>query len=99
MVTKKQGKRMIEEIVQAFSFVEENPNLIKDRHLSEQDITTKFVLPMLASLNWDIFRIDEKGPEVHEKAYREKSDVGKGLPDIILRSTNKTGCTTSLAAC
>ncbi len=58
--------------------------------LSEQDITTKFVLPLLKALNWNSFKITETGPEIHEKAFREKSDVGKGLPDIILRSENGT---------
>ena len=91
MVTKQQGKRMIEEIVQRYRFVEKNPKLISERRISEQDITTKFVLPMLATLNWNIFSIDEKGPEVHEKAFREKSDVSRGLPDIILERKNGPG--------
>lgn len=81
---------MIEEIVERYRFVERTPDLISERHLSEQDITTKFVLPMLEALNWDIYAISVKGPEVHEKAFRQKSDVSKGLPDIILKSKNGT---------
>ena len=88
MVTKQKGRRMIEEIVERYRFVENNPELINKRLLSEQDITTKFVLPMLAALNWNVCKIGEKGPEVHEKAFREKIDVNKGLPDIILKSKN-----------
>ena len=88
MVSKNRGKFMIKKVVERYSFVEENPQLIKNRLLSEQDVTTKFVLPMLEALNWNRFEITEKGPEIHEKAFREKSDVGKGLPDVILRSEN-----------
>lgn len=90
MVSKKQGKLMMKKVVEHYSFVEKNPYLIKDRLLSEQDITTKFVLPMLEALNWNPLRITAKGPEIHEKAFREKSDVGKGLPDIVLKSENGT---------
>jgi hypothetical protein len=79
---------MIADVVKRYRFVTRNPNLINERHLSEQDITTKFVLPMLAALNWNVNEISEKGAEVHEKAFREKSDVSKGLPDIILTSMN-----------
>ena len=53
MVTKDQGKRMIVDVVKRYRFVAENPNLISERYLSEQDIT-KFVLPMLAALNWNV---------------------------------------------
>lgn len=90
MVTKEQGKSMIKKVAERYSFVEENPQLIKRRLLSEQDITTKFVLPMLETLNWNVYKLTKKDPEVHEKAYREKSDVGKGLPDITLKSENGT---------
>lgn len=79
---------MMKKVVERYSFVERNPTLIKERLLSEQDITTKFVLPMLEALNWNVYRVTSEGPEIHEKAYREKSDVGKGLPDIKLRSEN-----------
>ena len=89
MVTKDQGKRMIAGVAKRYRFVTKNPNLISKRHLSEQDITTKFVLPMLEALNWNVYEIGEKGPEVHEKAFREKSDVSKGLPDIILTSMKR----------
>lgn len=90
MVTKQRGKRMIKDVLERYQTVIENRDLISKRHLSEQDITTKFVLPMLETLNWNIYAINKKGPEVHEKAFREKSDVSKGLPDIILRSRNGT---------
>ncbi|MGO8991138.1 MAG: hypothetical protein ACLQGU_17460 [bacterium] len=86
MVSKGQGKSMIKEIVERYRIVEKYPGLIKG--LSEQDITTKFVLPMFDALNWDYRKITKDGPEVHEKAYREKSRVGKGLPDVQLKSAN-----------
>lgn len=88
MIVELQGRKMMEEIVQRYSFLNENQFLIRDKHISEQDITTKFVLPMLSALNWDINKIQKEGSEVHEKAYREKSNVGKGLPDITLNSEN-----------
>lgn len=90
MVTKEQGKRMMQDVVERYRFIAKNPDLIKEGHLSEQDFTTKFVLPMLEALNWNIYAISRKGPEVHEKAFREKSDVKKGLPDIVLKSRNGT---------
>jgi len=91
MVTKEQGKRMIEEIVGRYRLVEDNWDLVKKRVLSEQDISTKFVLPMLCALNWDPLKImpegpeDQKGPEIHEKGFRERGVEG-GLPDFSLRS-------------
>ena len=90
MVSKNQGRSIIKELVERYSFVDDNRQLIRDRLLSEQDITIKFVLPMLEALNWNPFEITDKGPEIHEKAFREKSDVGKGLPDITLKSENGT---------
>jgi hypothetical protein len=90
MVTKKQGKRMMRDVLERYQFIRKNPDFIKEKHLSEQDFTTKFVLPMLEALNWNIYKISQKGPEVHEKAFREKSDVKKGLPDIVLKSKNGT---------
>lgn len=91
MVSKEQGKSIMREVVDRYRSAERNPQLINERKLSEQDITTKFVLPFLEALNWDRYKISDDGePEVHEKAFREKSDVGKGLPDIRLRSENGT---------
>ncbi|PVX25310.1 MAG: hypothetical protein CW716_08250 [Candidatus Bathyarchaeum sp.] len=90
MVGKTQGKQMIRTVVNRYKFVNRNPFLIQNRYLSEQDITTKFVLPLFEALNWNVYEITENGPEVHEKAFREKSDVGKGLPDITLKSKNGT---------
>jgi hypothetical protein len=90
MIDKEQGKSIMIEVVERYSSVERNPKLIKERVLSEQDITTKFVLPMLRALNWDAYKITTEGPEVHEKAFREKSDVGKGLPDVTLKNENGT---------
>jgi hypothetical protein len=73
MVTERQGKSIMKEIVARYRRdVQKNPHILKDGLLSEQDITTKFVLPMLSALNWDVCKIDEKGyPEVHEKAFKE----------------------------
>jgi hypothetical protein len=91
MLDKSEGKALMTKVVERFKCdVERNPQLIKRRLLSEQDITTKFVLPMLEALDWKKYEIGSEGPEVHEKAYREKSNVGKGLPDIILKSENGT---------
>jgi len=93
MVTKEQGKRMIEEIVDRYSFVEDNEHLVKRRVLSEQDIATKFVLPMLHALNWNPLKITREGPEIHEKGFRERDIEASpqekakkgGLPDFSLK--------------
>jgi len=86
MISKGQGKSMMKKVVGRYGDVEDH---IKS--LSEGDITTKFVLPMLEALNWDIYKVTKKhGPEVHERAFREKSNVDKGLPDIRLESQNGT---------
>ena len=92
MITKRLGKRMMEEVVERYSQYMRlmKSQVLGEGCLSEQDITTKFVLPFLASLNWSIYEVGMKGPEVHEKAFREKSNVGKGLPDIVLKSNNGT---------
>jgi len=87
---------MIKEIVERYRFVEENPKLITKRLLSEQDITTKFALPMLVALNWNAMRITENGAEIHEKGFRERDLEGSaqekakigGLPDFSLRRKN-----------
>jgi hypothetical protein len=84
---KDEGKRRIEQVVTRFMDVLKKNAL---ERLSEQDVTTKFVLPMLQAFGWNVYKVTEKGPEIHEKAYREKSDVGKGLPDIMLKSENGT---------
>lgn len=84
---KSEAKKKLTGVVERFSSIARKT--IKEK-LSEQDITTKFVLPMFEALNWNIYRINEQCSEVHEKAYREKSAVGKGLPDITLRSKNGT---------
>ncbi|MDH5266454.1 MAG: hypothetical protein OEW62_02110 [Candidatus Bathyarchaeota archaeon] len=84
---KSEAKKKLTEVVKRFSGI--TRKAIKEK-LSEQDITTKFVLPMLETLNWNIYKITEQCSEVHEKAYREKPAVGKGLPDITLRSKNGT---------
>lgn len=80
-------------IVKRYGFVEKNDYLAKKRLLSEQDITTKFVLPMLQALNWDPFKITRQGPEIHEKGFRERDIEASpqekakrgGLPDFSLR--------------
>jgi hypothetical protein len=83
---------MISRVVDRFRFVEEHPYLIKQRLLTEQDISTKFVLPMLHALNWDPLKITEDGPEIHEKGFRERKSRAtaqekskKGVPDFMLR--------------
>lgn len=93
MVTKKQGKQMIEEIVGRYDSVEKDEHLIKERILSEQDIATKFVLPLLQALNWDPFKVTQEGSEIHEKGFRERDIEASpqekarrgGLPDFSLR--------------
>jgi hypothetical protein len=93
LVSKEQGKSMMKTIVERYGFVEKNDYFTKKRLLSEQDITTKFVLPMLRALNWDPFKITREGPEIHEKGFRER-DIETtpqekarrgGLPDFSLR--------------
>jgi hypothetical protein len=86
MVNLEEGKKKMEEVVKRFSDLQ-NSFPLKEKSLSEQDITTKFVLQMFSALNWNLYRIDpELGPEVHEKAFKEKEDVSKGLPDVCLSS-------------
>lgn len=94
MVSKRQGKKMMEKIVERYTFLEKNRQLLKGRLLSEQDISTKFVLPMLEALNWDPLKITIDGPEMHEKGFRERNiegdvweKVSHGLPDFSLRGT------------
>jgi hypothetical protein len=92
LVSKEQGKSVMKEIVERYSFVEKNPDLIKKRLLSEQDMTTKFVLPMLQALYWDPLKIMRDGPEIHEKGFRERDIEASaqekarrgGLPDFSL---------------
>jgi hypothetical protein len=45
---------------------------------------------MLEALGWNIYKINNKKPEIHEKAFGKKLDVGKGLPDIKLKNENGT---------
>jgi hypothetical protein len=81
---------MIEDIIKRYEKAENN-GLLKKRALSEQDITTKFVSPMLQALNWNPFDVEEM-PEIHEKGFRERDletgvqkRVKEGLPDFSLR--------------
>jgi hypothetical protein len=87
---KQRGFRIMEETLKRYEMAEIN-GLMKDRTLSEQDITTKFVLPMLQALNWNPFDVDGT-PEIHEKGFRERDiitsvqkRVKEGLPDFSLR--------------
>jgi len=89
VVTRNQGRILMREAVERFQSFE-CIRARRNKLLSEQDITTKFVLPMFESLNWSRFKITNKGPEIHEKAFREKGKVQKGLPDIALKSRNGT---------
>lgn len=91
MVSRQQGKRMVEAIVKRYSFLEEHSEVLKNE-ITEQDISTKFVLPMLQALNWDPLKMTLDGPEIHEKGFREKDIEGSvwekvrhGLPDFSLR--------------
>lgn len=89
---------MIRKVVVRYGFVERNPQLLKRRLLSEQDISTKFVLPMLEALNWDPLKITVDGPQIHEKGFREKDIKGSvherarrgGLPDYSLNGPYST---------
>ena len=47
---------------------------------SESDTRTKFIMPLLQALGWNIYDINE----VREGGYLDRSDVRKGLPDCIL---------------
>jgi len=84
MVSRNEAKRQIAEIVERYGLLEKNQRLLKGRQLSEQDISTKFVLPMIYALNWDPYSITPNGPEIHEKGFREKRVEG-GLPDFSLK--------------
>jgi hypothetical protein len=74
MVSKEQGKSMMKKIVKRYSVVEENPQLRK-RSPSEQDLKTKFVVPMLQALNWDVHDFNQ---------VREQKNFFGLLPDFIL---------------
>ena len=93
MIDVVQGKSMIKDVVERYDKLErEHPNFISDRKLTEQDIATKFILPMLEALNWNKLAIEDYGPEVHEKGFRERDIQGTsqekakkgGLPDFSL---------------
>lgn len=79
MVSKAQGKFMIERIAKRYRFIEENPEVLGEP-LSEQDLKTKFIVPMLQALNWDIYDFDQ---------VREQKNFYGFLPDYIL--TDKHG--------
>jgi len=88
-----QGKSMMKDVVERYEKLEkEHPNFISEGKLTEQDISTKFTLPMLEALNWNKFAIEDYGPEIHEKGFRERNMQGTaqekakkgGLPDFIL---------------
>jgi hypothetical protein len=73
------GRKKLAKVVERYSDALEKNVL---RKLSGQNITTKFVLPMFEAFGWDMYKVTEKGPEVHEKAFRDTANVGKGLPDV-----------------
>ncbi|MGD8505495.1 MAG: hypothetical protein PVF15_02385 [Candidatus Bathyarchaeota archaeon] len=75
MVSKRQGKPMMQEILERYSLVEKNPRLCK-RPPSEQDLKTKFVVPMLQALNWDVYDFNQ---------VREQKNFFGLLPDYELR--------------
>lgn len=74
MISKKQGKSMMQEILKRYSFVEKDPGF-REWPLSEQDLKTKFVVPMLQALNWDIYDLNQ---------VREQKNFFGLLPDFQL---------------
>ena len=82
---KDDGKKRLDKVLKRYTEALEEKAVGK---LSEQDVTTKFVLPMLEAFGWDMYKVEAEGPEVQEKALKDKSDVAKGLPDIKLSSEN-----------
>jgi len=74
LVSKAQGKSMMEGIMERYSFAEEDPQL-RQRPLSEQNLKTKFVIPMLQALNWDVYNFNQ---------VREQKNFFGLLPDFIL---------------
>ena len=75
MVNKKQGKLMMKEILERYSFVEKDQQL-REWPPSEQDLKTKFVVPMLQALNWDVYDFNQ---------VREQKNFFGLIPDFILR--------------
>ena len=57
----------------------------KRRLFTEQDTSTKFIMPLLEALGWDIYDFNE----VREKGYLDSSDQKKGLPDCVLFINDK----------
>jgi len=52
---------------------------------TEQDTSTKFIMPLLEALGWNIYDINE----VREKGYLDSLDQKKGLPDCVLFIDNE----------
>ncbi len=82
---KNDGKKRLDKVLKRYTEALEKNAVGR---LSEQDVTTKFVLPMLEAFGWGVYKVGAEGSEVREKAFKDKSDVAKGLPDIKLTSEN-----------
>jgi len=74
MVSKKQGRLMMRRILERYSSLEKDRQL-RERPPSEQDLKTKFVVPMLQALNWDVYDFNQ---------VREQKNFFGLLPDFIL---------------
>lgn len=79
---KEEGRRRTKQIVRQYRKLEEWKN-----KLQERDITTKFVIPLLQALNWDIYGVTKCGFEVSEEGF--PGEIREGQPDI--RLTSQTG--------
>lgn len=81
-MNKSSAKKTATELVSKYERIRHR--LIKpSRFFSEQDITTKFVLPLLGALGWDTYGAAKGRVEVKEKGFKGKK-AKHGLPDITL---------------
>ena len=74
MVNKKQGLSIMKNVVKRYISAEQSPQLLKIPP-SEQDLKTKFVVPMLQALNWDIYNFGQ---------VRKQKNFHGFLPDFTL---------------
>lgn len=78
MVTKRQAKVMIKNVIGRYELATKDPSL-KQCRLSEQDLKTKFVVPLLQALNWNIYDVCE---------VREQKNFFGLLPDYTLTDSH-----------
>jgi len=82
LLNKEKGRDKMAHVILEYNKLKEWRN-----RLQERDITTKFVIPWLQALNWNIYGVTKHGLEVSEQGF--PGQIKEGQPDIRLQS--KTG--------